>query len=216
MRPQRNLSGWSDAGGGIGRGSLVSGRFWRRCCRTVRWWWWCPWSLRLPTILSFHNLCTGKIQPSVASKQLLGLGLKYRPRTQTPRQQIKVAIEELQRTVRTRAYVNKLTRPKRIYNKKLYKKNEEWIPDKIIEGTAEVAMLHFAEALSNQSRAQIPIIKAPISHAFKTSQWKLSEIILISKLSWQIKTSVPAQWQQKTITRKSGKHILDIKRDIKV
>ena len=51
--------------------------------------------LGLPTNLSFHNLCTGKIQPPVASKQLLGLGLKYCPRTQTPRQQIKVAIEEL-------------------------------------------------------------------------------------------------------------------------
>ena len=58
----------------------------------------------------------------------------------------------MQRTVRNKHWASKQLGPKKVYNKKLYKRNEDWDPDEIMEGTAEIAMVHFAEALSKKCK----------------------------------------------------------------
>ena len=76
--------------------------------------------------------------------------------------------------VRSAPTTEKLTRQvkKKIYNKKLYQRNEEWVPDIIDEGNAELAMMKFARALTALAKTKD---KPPI----EPQTWTVSNKLLL-------------------------------------
>ena len=103
-----------------------------------------------PTNRSYHNLCT-TITPPPGLRNLLGLGLKFCIRTPRPSPNLPEAIERLVRQVRTYDWASKQPGIN-IYDKKLYARNEEWVPDPIEDGKAELQMLKFANELTNLAK----------------------------------------------------------------